>query len=41
VGAGEVAAVLRMASISAVNLADTISKIVEYGKPLKDAGLSY
>jgi PIN domain nuclease of toxin-antitoxin system len=37
-GAGEVAAVLRMSCISAVNLAETISKMVEYGKPLEDVG---
>jgi ribonuclease VapC len=37
-GAQEVAAVLRMSCISAVNLAETISKMVEYGKPLEDVG---
>ncbi len=36
-GAEEVAAVLRLSCISAVNLAETISKMVEYGKPLDDA----
>ena len=35
-GAEEVAAVLRLSCISAVNLAETISKMVEYGKPLND-----
>lgn len=35
-GAGEVAAVLTRSCISAVNLAETISKMVEYGKPLDD-----
>jgi ribonuclease VapC len=35
-GADEVAAVLRMSSISAFSLAKTISKMVEYGKPLDD-----
>lgn len=34
--AEEVAAVLRLSCISAVNLAETISKMVEYGKPLDD-----
>jgi ribonuclease VapC len=37
-GAEEVAAVLRLSCISAVNLAETISKMVEYGKPLDDVG---
>ena len=37
-GAGEVAAVLTRSCISAVNLTETISKIVEYGKPLDDVG---
>ncbi|MGE5296330.1 MAG: type II toxin-antitoxin system VapC family toxin [Solirubrobacterales bacterium] len=37
-GAEEVAAVLTRSCISAVNLAETISKMVEYGKPLDDAG---
>jgi len=35
-GAAEVAAVLKLSCISAVNLAETISKMVEYGKPLDD-----
>ena len=35
-GAEEVAAVLRLSCISAVNLAETISKLVEYGKPLDE-----
>lgn len=35
-GAEEVAAVLKLSCISAVNLAETISKMVEYGKPLDD-----
>ena len=35
-GAEEVAAVLKLSCISAVNLAETISKMVEYGKPLND-----
>jgi ribonuclease VapC len=35
-GAQEVAAVLTISCISAVNLAEAISKIVEYGKPLDD-----
>ena len=35
-GAEEVAAVLTLSCISAVNLAETISKMVEYGKPLDD-----
>jgi ribonuclease VapC len=33
-GAEEVAAVLSRSCISAVNLAETLSKLVEYGKPL-------
>jgi PIN domain nuclease of toxin-antitoxin system len=33
-GADKVAAVLTRSCISAVNLAETISKMVEYGKPL-------
>lgn len=33
-GADKVAAVLSRSCISAVNLAETISKMVEYGKPL-------
>jgi ribonuclease VapC len=37
-GAEEVAAVLTLSCISAVNLAETISKMVEYGKPLDDVG---
>jgi ribonuclease VapC len=37
-GADNVAAVLRTSCISAVNLAETISKMVEYGKPLDDVG---
>ena len=39
-GAEEVAAVLTLSCISAVNLAETISKMVEYGKPLDDVSLS-
>ena len=35
-GADRVAAVLTQSCISAVNLAETISKLVEYGKPLDD-----
>jgi ribonuclease VapC len=38
-GAEEVAAVLSMSCISAVNLAEMISKMVEYGKPLD--GVAY
>ena len=38
-GAEEVAAILSMSCISAVNLAETISKMVEYGKPLD--GVAY
>ena len=37
-GAETVAAVLTRSCISAVNLAETISKMVEYGKPLDDVG---
>jgi ribonuclease VapC len=37
-GAGEVAAILTRSCISAVNLAETISKMVEYGKPPGDVG---
>jgi ribonuclease VapC len=33
-GAEEVAAVLSLSCISSVNLAETLSKMVEYGKPL-------
>jgi ribonuclease VapC len=35
-GAEEVAALLSRSCISAVNLAETLSKLVEYGKPLDD-----
>jgi ribonuclease VapC len=37
-GAEKVAAVLPLACISAVNLAETLSKMVEYGKPLEEVG---
>ena len=37
-GAEKVAAVLPLSCISAVNLAETISKMVEYGKPLEEVG---
>jgi ribonuclease VapC len=37
-GAAKVAAVLPLSCISAVNLAETISKMVEYGKPLDEVG---
>jgi ribonuclease VapC len=37
-GAEEVEAVLTRSCISAVNLAETLSKLVEYGKPLDDVG---
>jgi ribonuclease VapC len=36
--AAKVASVLTRSCISAVNLAETISKMVEYGKPLDDVG---
>jgi ribonuclease VapC len=35
-GADKVAAVLTGSCVSAVNLAETLSKMVEYGKPLDD-----
>jgi ribonuclease VapC len=35
-GANEVAAVFTRSCISAVNLAETISKMIEYGNPLDD-----
>ena len=35
-GADKVAAVLAQSCMSAVNLAETISKMVEYGKPLDE-----
>jgi ribonuclease VapC len=37
-GADKVAAILTRSCISAVNLAETISKMVERGKPLEEAG---
>ncbi len=37
-GADRVAAVLRTSCISAVNPAETVSNLVEHGKPLDDAG---
>jgi PIN domain nuclease of toxin-antitoxin system len=37
-GADKVAAVLTQSCISAVNLAETISKMVEHGKPLDQVG---
>ena len=37
-GAEDVAAILTRSCMSAVNLAETIRKMIEYGKPLDDVG---